>query len=72
MSPYERIAAIERKQEDQEKRLEKLESLRTFLSGMGTAAVWGLRVVYALGGWKGIEIVGKFIHWMNAPIGRAH
>jgi len=51
-----------------DERIRALENTRNQMIGMSAAAKWGVRTVVALGGVGSLDLLGKLIHWLNAPI----
>lgn len=51
-----------------EKEVGDLKALRDQLIGVTWAGKWGLRFLFALGGYGMVEGFGKIIHWLQAPL----
>lgn len=47
---------------------------RNQIIGMGKAARWGIKIIFAFGGYGLFKFLNDMAHWLNAPLGmgRSH
>ena len=63
-----RISQLEKKVEEQDRKIEALTTLRDQLLGMGSAAKFGIWMLGALGGFGLVDGVIRIVQWVQQPI----